>query len=203
MPTCLPASLPPATLSFGQSSGPCACVHLCRIKAISFSTEVKGKKLEMFAFIAVDDRRDTKECHVFMCPPTAKGQALLICKTLGQAFGLAVKEAKARAGNPFLPIGRIRERAEGPLAEHQFPRKDLRAIKAIGAGQFGRVFLALDESTDTNYAVGAGISLHVHVYLCVMEGLGGKGGGFLKNAKRCHTPMPMTRRDPLPVGRRA
>lgn len=128
-------------------------IHNIMIKAISFSTEVKGKKLEMFAFIAVDDRRDTKECHVFMCSPAVKGQALDICKTLGQAFGLAVKEAKARAGNPFLPIGRIRERAEGPLVNHQFPRKDIKAIKAIGAGQFGRVFLAFDESTNTNYAV--------------------------------------------------
>ena len=128
-------------------------MHNIMIKAIIFSTEVKGKKFEIFAFISVDDRRDTKECHVFLCDSGIKGEAIVICKVLGEAFAIAVKEAKARRGNPFLPIGKIRERTDGPLSALQFPRRNLKAIKAIGAGQFGRVFLALDETSDTTYAV--------------------------------------------------
>lgn len=128
-------------------------IHNVIIKAISYSTEVVSKKMEMFAFIEVDDRRNSKDCHVFMCEDGVKGQALEICNVLSKAFQIAVQEAKARAGNPFLPIGRERDKVEGPLSQYQFNRKDLRAIKAIGAGQFGRVYLASAESTGALYAV--------------------------------------------------
>jgi serine/threonine protein kinase len=128
-------------------------MHNVIIKAISYSTEVVSKKMEMFAFIEVDDRRNSKDCHVFMCEDGAKGQALEICNILSKAFQIAVQEAKARAGNPFLPIGRERDKVEGPLHQFQFNRKDLRAIKAIGAGQFGRVYLASAESTGALFAV--------------------------------------------------
>lgn len=87
----------------------------------------------------VDDRRNTKTCHVFLCHKGAKGQALSVCNCLSDAFQAAVEEARARAGNPLLPMGRVREKVEGPLAGFQVERKHLKAIKAIGAGQFGKV----------------------------------------------------------------
>eukprot|EP00051_Salpingoeca_urceolata_P016387 m.216844 g.216844 ORF g.216844 m.216844 type:complete len:729 (+) comp18661_c3_seq2:315-2501(+) len=128
-------------------------VHNVIIKAISYSTEVVGKKIELFAFIEVDDRRDTKTCHAFVVEKWAKGQASAICHCIAEAFEIAVQEAKARAGNPLLPVGRERDRVEGPLKEYQMSRKDLQAIKAIGAGQFGKVYLANSASQETQYAV--------------------------------------------------
>jgi len=119
------------------------------IKAISYSTEIVGKKFELFAFIEVDDRRNTKTCHVYLCEKGAKGQALDICNAVCTAFEKAVEEAKARAGNPLLPMGKIRETVTGPLAEVEIPRKELIAVKAIGAGQFGKVFLATSSSDPT------------------------------------------------------
>lgn len=112
------------------------------IKAVSYSTEIVGKKIELFAFIEVDDRRNTKTCHVYLCEKGSKGQALKICDAVCEAFKVAVAEAKARAGNPLLPMGRVREKVEGPLEGVQISRKGLTAIKAIGAGQFGKVYLA-------------------------------------------------------------
>ena len=37
------------------------------IKAISYSTEIKGKKVELFAFIESDERLDHVVCHVALC----------------------------------------------------------------------------------------------------------------------------------------
>lgn len=116
------------------------------IKAISYSTEIVGKKFELFAFIEVDDRRNTKTCHVYLCEKGVKGIALEICNAVCTAFEKAVEEAKARAGNPLLPMGKIRDTVTGPLASVEIPRKDLVAVKAIGAGQFGKVFLATSSS---------------------------------------------------------
>ena len=120
------------------------------IKAVSYSTEIVGKKIELFAFIEVDDRRNTRTCHVYMCEKGGKkGQALKICDAVCEAFRVAVAEAKARAGNPLLPMGVVREKVEGPLAAVQINRKPLVAIKAIGAGQFGKVYLATVDGDET------------------------------------------------------
>ena len=91
-----------------------------------------GKRLELFAFIEVDDRRNTKTCHVFMCEKGVKNAALRICEAVCKAFEDAVEDAKKRAGNPLLPMDKVRDVVEGPLASLQVPRKDLVAIKAIG-----------------------------------------------------------------------
>ena len=91
-----------------------------------------GKRLELFAFIEVDDRRNTKSCHVFMCEKGVKNAALRICEAVCKAFEDAVEDAKKRAGNPLLPMDKVRDVVEGPLAPLQVPRKDLVAIKAIG-----------------------------------------------------------------------
>ena len=94
--------------------------------------QVVGKRLELFAFIEVDDRRNTKTCHVFMCEKGVKNAALRICEAVCKAFEDAVEDAKKRAGNPLLPMDKVRDVVEGPLASLQVPRKDLVAIKAIG-----------------------------------------------------------------------
>ena len=61
---------------------------------------------------------------------------------------LFLSKAKARTGNPFLAQGRERDRVEGPLAEFQIKRGELRALKILGAGQFGKVYLALHSSSE-------------------------------------------------------
>ncbi len=51
--------------------------------------------------------------------------------------------------------GRERQRVEGPLADCVVRRADLRALKIVGAGQFGKVYLALQAgpSGETRRAV--------------------------------------------------
>eukprot|EP00040_Diaphanoeca_grandis_P028350 m.164037 g.164037 ORF g.164037 m.164037 type:complete len:767 (-) comp31319_c1_seq1:340-2640(-) len=117
-------------------------MHNVIIKAISYSTEIVGRKIELFAFIEVDDRRNTNTCHIYLCERGIKGMALSVCNDVCIAFDIALQEAKARAGNPLLPMGKIKDTVTGPLAKVDLPRKDMVAVKAIGAGQFGKVFLA-------------------------------------------------------------
>jgi len=124
-------------------------MHNVIIKAISYSTEIVGRKIELFAFIEVDDRRNTNTCHIYLCERGVKGMALSICNAVCSAFDQALHEAKARAGNPLLPMGKIKDTVTGPLAEVDLPRKDMVAVKAIGAGQFGKVFLATLKSSPT------------------------------------------------------
>jgi hypothetical protein len=52
-------------------------------------------------------------------------------------------QARKRAGNPFHAEGKVSEKIVGELADIHVKRTDLRAIKIIGAGQFGKVYLAM------------------------------------------------------------
>ena len=65
---------------------------------LRYSTEIKGGKVDLFAFIEVDDRRNARTCHVFMCEAGQKNGALLICDAFTTAYTMAVEEAKKRAG---------------------------------------------------------------------------------------------------------
>jgi serine/threonine protein kinase len=69
------------------------------------------------------------------------------------AFQRAVEIGKAKAGNPFAAAGVVWEKMEGPLASHFIPRRALTPIKAIGAGQFGKVYLATMDPGDKSAAV--------------------------------------------------
>ncbi|EGD82696.1 TK/HMTK protein kinase [Salpingoeca rosetta] len=112
------------------------------IKAISHQQVFGGKKAEFFCFIEVDDRRSAIDCHVFLCDRGVKKQA----DTIYNDVIIAVQEARKRLGNPFRPAASSRNQQVGGaapiLAPLQVPRRQLRPIKAIGAGQFGKVYLA-------------------------------------------------------------
>eukprot|EP00042_Codosiga_hollandica_P054410 m.736092 g.736092 ORF g.736092 m.736092 type:complete len:726 (+) comp58894_c0_seq2:49-2226(+) len=120
------------------------------VRAVSFSTELLVKKEEMFAFIEVDDRRASKTCHLFVCDKGEKKQASAVISTFHHACKIAAAEAKRRAGDPFTPQGDV-EPVVGDLAGVQIQRRDLRAIKVIGAGQFGKVYLCMQNMGSSNH----------------------------------------------------
>lgn len=107
------------------------------LKDISFTT-VCGRHKELFAFIQKDDSLGINNCHVFQC---AGERAFDIATSFGEAFKAFAEEVKKTGGNPFAPVG---ERVAPPdhLISRQVHRVDLRPVKAIGAGQFGQVYLA-------------------------------------------------------------
>eukprot|EP00047_Mylnosiga_fluctuans_P005670 m.241933 g.241933 ORF g.241933 m.241933 type:complete len:774 (-) comp13936_c0_seq1:86-2407(-) len=115
------------------------------LKDISFST-VAGRSKELFAFIQKDDTLGINNCHVFHC---AGERAFDIATAFGEAFKAFAEEVKKTGGNPFAPIG---ERVPPPdhLVSRQVHRVDLRPIKAIGAGQFGQVYLAEQVLADSS-----------------------------------------------------
>eukprot|EP00042_Codosiga_hollandica_P044404 m.436760 g.436760 ORF g.436760 m.436760 type:complete len:764 (-) comp56777_c0_seq4:1124-3415(-) len=108
------------------------------IKNISYTT-VTGKTNNIFAFITNDERLGRTTCHLFL----AGGKAYDIAMMVGKAFEVAAEEAKKLEGSPFAAIqGESRQAVEGVLHKKQVHRRELTPIKAIGAGQFGQVYLA-------------------------------------------------------------
>eukprot|EP00045_Choanoeca_perplexa_P012851 m.142452 g.142452 ORF g.142452 m.142452 type:complete len:754 (+) comp16156_c0_seq1:271-2532(+) len=105
------------------------------ISDISFCT-TSGAKKEVFAFISKDDRLKRRTCHLYECLDAHK-----LTQAIGQAFTAAQEEALARKGNPFAPTSKERDTVKGPLFRYQIHRSDMQAIKPIGAGAFGQVFL--------------------------------------------------------------
>ena len=107
------------------------------LKDISFTT-VTGKHKNMLAYIQRDDALNIINCHIFSC---AGDRAFDIATAFGDAFKAFQEEVKKTGGNPFAPSGE-REAPPDSLFKHQVHRIDLRPVKAIGAGQFGQVYLA-------------------------------------------------------------
>eukprot|EP00051_Salpingoeca_urceolata_P030213 m.8472 g.8472 ORF g.8472 m.8472 type:complete len:1308 (+) comp3242_c0_seq1:447-4370(+) len=109
------------------------------IKDITYSSVCQSeKKHEMFVYISKDDRLKRYQCHVFEVHP---GTAIQICKALGKALEEYIKQYKGR--NAFLPLSaQTDEPFEGILSQRLLARKKLTALKVIGSGQFGKVYLA-------------------------------------------------------------
>lgn len=126
-------------------------IHNVIMKAVSFQNTVSNKKVEFYSFIEVDDRRSTFDCHVFLCEKGVKKQGQEVFEAMTAAFA----EARKRQGNPFRGQGQAStEPLEGPLGTRQLLRKNLHAVKAIGAGQFGKVYLAEYDTRDDEPADG-------------------------------------------------
>jgi hypothetical protein len=65
--------------------------------------QVSIKKLDLFTFIEVDDRRDTKTCHAFACEQ--RGQAPRVIEALGEGLRRAVEEVcPARMPNYYFVV---------------------------------------------------------------------------------------------------
>eukprot|EP00056_Hartaetosiga_gracilis_P009149 m.131200 g.131200 ORF g.131200 m.131200 type:complete len:780 (-) comp13070_c0_seq2:1491-3830(-) len=107
------------------------------LKDVSY-TSVSGKNKDLFAFVQKDDSLNIINCHIFKC---AGERAFDIATAMRDAFVAAAEEAKKTGGNPFKAYGE-REAPPGELFKRQVHRVDLIPRKAIGAGQFGQVFLA-------------------------------------------------------------
>lgn len=123
------------------------------LKEVSFTTVVNN----LFAFITENEGTGRTVCHVFAC---AEGVALEVCKSIGKAFEVAQVIAK-KAGNPFSVKGKDlkhRERASPKLQNWQIHRQDLTATKAIGAGQFGQVWLG-DKKTSVDSSMRIAVKL--------------------------------------------
>lgn len=107
------------------------------IKDISFTT-VAGDLQDVFAFIQHNESTNTNFCHLYRA---AGERSFDIALAFNEAFKLAAAELKKNDGNPFKASG-ARYAPEGILFKNQVHRADLVARRAIGAGQYGQVYLA-------------------------------------------------------------
>lgn len=107
------------------------------LKNVTYST-VAGKRKDLFAFISRDDTLNLNNCLIFQC---VGERAFDLATSLGAAFK-AFKEEQDRIGtDPFAAHGKVRETPD-ELKNMDLERSCLLAKKAIGAGQFGQVYLA-------------------------------------------------------------
>ena len=99
-------------------------------------TTVSGEKADLFALHAKDNALGTVLCHVFACVgERATELAECISKTF-VGYQLRISTDPFKAGGSRL-------KAPDTLFKRQVHRSDLKADKAIGAGQFGQVYLAV------------------------------------------------------------
>eukprot|EP00039_Didymoeca_costata_P013577 m.209172 g.209172 ORF g.209172 m.209172 type:complete len:1167 (-) comp15815_c0_seq8:1075-4575(-) len=130
-----------------QQSG--KVVLITRLGTITFTTQVVDKKaLKLlgtnpteigFAYIAKDEKLKRQHCELFA---VSKRDAEGACAAVMKGFEVALLIKKLRKGNPFAAYSSTREGVSGPLWALQIHRSDLRAVRVIGMGQFGEVYLA-------------------------------------------------------------
>eukprot|EP00053_Salpingoeca_punica_P018360 m.179640 g.179640 ORF g.179640 m.179640 type:complete len:640 (-) comp17412_c1_seq5:477-2396(-) len=111
------------------------------IKFISFIVIAEtSAKEDILAYIAVDDRLDRKNCFFYRMPV---GEGHNMSAAMDNAFKIFFEAEQKHGKDPFKVIDPTREPASRILQGAQIHRADLKAIKPIGAGQFGEVFLAM------------------------------------------------------------
>ncbi|EGD76512.1 TK/HMTK protein kinase [Salpingoeca rosetta] len=124
-------------------------LHFTYIRDIAFSTHLHSgydrkhnPEHDIFAYIARDEKLSRTVCHLFKCPP---GAAREICKTAAFAFKICMEEMqRAEADNPFNATTKSELDISDLFPPHLLiSRRDIKAIKVLGAGQFGTVWLAL------------------------------------------------------------
>eukprot|EP00039_Didymoeca_costata_P010634 m.143760 g.143760 ORF g.143760 m.143760 type:complete len:780 (+) comp14905_c0_seq3:253-2592(+) len=113
------------------------------LPAIKFASSTKGQKTDIFGFIVHNERLSLTNCHLFHVP---FGEGSVLGKAVGNAIseyqhkfgGLALK------GNPWeVSPDEPRSAAPAELYQKQVRRRDLQAVAIIGAGEYGEVYLAL------------------------------------------------------------
>eukprot|EP00045_Choanoeca_perplexa_P007881 m.72440 g.72440 ORF g.72440 m.72440 type:complete len:797 (+) comp14262_c0_seq1:22-2412(+) len=127
------------------------------IQDISYCNVLEeGRSEEVLTFIEKDDRLDNVVCHVFICKP---GVADSMCRAVGQATQKMLEEKERKQDNPFHPdtADQDPEAVKGALEPKQLARDKLAAVKVLGAGQFGTVYMATvaddEASEDASVAV--------------------------------------------------
>ena len=70
------------------------------------------------------------------------GMADQAVKALGSAIEVSRRRAAAKADDPFYPDSFKKESVPAALENIQIDREDLTGVEVLGAGQFGRVYVA-------------------------------------------------------------
>jgi hypothetical protein len=109
----------------------------------------RNHKMEIFAYVSEDERLNRTACHIYDMP---KGKAREICLMIGAAFQVAEEENEEE--NPFAAVSSAAsgDPLPGHLNDAVLNRRRLTAVKVIGTGQFGLVYLA--NIAETVQAVG-------------------------------------------------
>lgn len=120
---------------------------------------VFGPQSDIFAFVQHSTKLNGKFVFLFQC--TDKMRASQVLDSFATTFGNKVKSAPTKGSvrmgdnakkedknNPFVGEG-PRIAAPGNLFKRQIHRADLKAIKVIGAGQFGQVYIATKRNRQT------------------------------------------------------
>eukprot|EP00039_Didymoeca_costata_P023759 m.8143 g.8143 ORF g.8143 m.8143 type:complete len:664 (+) comp3845_c0_seq1:158-2149(+) len=113
---------------------------------VSFLGVVESHGEEVIAVIECDDRLDQKNCYLWAC--AEQGMAVQAVQALNAAIEVARKRAEAKEDDPFYPDSFKKEAVPDELANFQIERDDLTGVKVLGAGQFGRVYLAVQSYGD-------------------------------------------------------
>lgn len=101
---------------------------------------------EVFSVIDTDTRLAQMNCLLWLCSePGMAGEA---CKALNAAIAVAKKSAEAKEDDPFYPDSFKKESVPDALVSFQINRDQLTGVKVLGAGQFGRVYLAVQHFGD-------------------------------------------------------
>jgi len=116
------------------------------LNTISFIGVVASGDEEIIAVIEADDRLAQNNCYFWAC--TMEGMADQAVKALGSAIEVSRRRAAAKADDPFYPDSFKKESVPAALENIQIDREDLTGVEVLGAGQFGRVYLAVQSSGD-------------------------------------------------------
>jgi hypothetical protein len=113
------------------------------IRGIPFTLEAPGRQggFDKFAFITKNEEVGQVDCHIFNVLP---GDGHLLAEAISFYIELAEQTYGADSvakHNPFEAKG-PRQKSSKRLFARQIHRADLKAVKVIGAGQFGEVWLA-------------------------------------------------------------
>jgi hypothetical protein len=171
------------------------------VSNVSYVTDITTKKEEAFACIFRDDQLKRKSCrcvyiYIYVCIYiymyvcvcvcsaiqlcsiflTEKGDAKKISDTVKEAYKVAKADSAAREGNPFMPMSAMAEPVVGSLENAQIPRRDLKALHALGAGEFGEVYLAEYTHEDAGKGAGKGAE-YTHQDAGNGAGNGAESGG--------------------------
>eukprot|EP00039_Didymoeca_costata_P009170 m.121280 g.121280 ORF g.121280 m.121280 type:complete len:729 (+) comp14386_c0_seq4:334-2520(+) len=116
---------------------------------VTFVTTM-GDQKQLFGFISEDVRLKRKQCHIYDCGPGVAGE---VTESISKAFKILKEKSQESEKNPFLAAFSEREPVPGSLLSCQVHRNDLTPDRPIGAGQFGKVYLAKYKKEETLVAV--------------------------------------------------
>eukprot|EP00041_Stephanoeca_diplocostata_P030812 m.941208 g.941208 ORF g.941208 m.941208 type:complete len:683 (+) comp23832_c0_seq7:176-2224(+) len=123
---------------------------------VTFAASFAGDDGDVLALIETDSRLDQKNCFLWTCTEPGMGKAAQ--KAISASIELVKKRTEAKADDPFYPDSFKKESVPPALEGLQIDRNHLTGVKVLGAGQFGRVYLAVqsygeDEAKDVQRAV--------------------------------------------------